>query len=509
FTYNNLWSVGAVQITDAVQTWSPVQVLYDADRLLECAGAANTASCTNPTAATIILTRDPSSGLITGTSTTSNGNAVTDARTISSFGEVTEYQAGTTVSNNLMDLQYAPTIGGTLMSRDALGRLTAKRETFPDGTNYYTYLYDPNGRLTDVYANGATQSTHYDYGVNATRSGYTAPGGSKVVPVYDNQDRMTQYGSKVFTYGPNGERRTTTINNATTSYNYDALGNLLAVALPNGPAITYVVDGLNRRIGKQVGGVLTTGFLYDSQSRIVAQLDGQNHLVNQFVYASDEHVPDYFINVTSGTPNVYRILKDQLGSPRVVYSVTNSSLGIVQRMDFDEFGNVTQDTKPGFQPFGFAGGIYDADTKLVRFGVRDYDPSVGVWLSKDPSGFAGGDPNLYAYSGNDPINRTDPSGLDDTVDFAEQCFQEADSWPPQLKWIPLVAGGVLLAAALFKVQCTATCNVQDIGGGNCPDRVTGWGTGPNQNGACKAAKRDANLWVPSGCYKRHCQCDCN
>ena len=51
---------------------------------------------------------------------------------------------------------------------------------------------------------------------------------------------------------------------------------------------------------------------------------------------------------------------------------------IAQRMDYDEFGNVTTDTNPGFQPFGFAGGIYDRDTGLVRFGARDYDPATGV-----------------------------------------------------------------------------------------------------------------------------------
>ena len=63
-----------------------------------------------------------------------------------------------------------------------------------------------------------------------------------------------------------------------------------------------------------------------------------------------------------------------------------------------------------FQPFGFAGGIYDADTGLVRFGARDYDPEVGRWTSKDPIGFRGA-VNFYMYVGNDPVNRVDPTGL--------------------------------------------------------------------------------------------------
>ncbi|MFZ1827466.1 MAG: RHS repeat-associated core domain-containing protein [Candidatus Competibacteraceae bacterium] len=55
------------------------------------------------------------------------------------------------------------------------------------------------------------------------------------------------------------------------------------------------------------------------------------------------------------------------------------------------------DTNPGFQPFGFAGGLYDQDTGLVRFGARDYDPETGRWTAKDPILFAGGDANLFAY----------------------------------------------------------------------------------------------------------------
>jgi RHS repeat-associated protein len=71
-----------------------------------------------------------------------------------------------------------------------------------------------------------------------------------------------------------------------------------------------------------------------------------------------------------------------LGSPLLI---VNASTGAVaERIDYDEFGNTTQDTSPGLTPFGFAGGLYDKDSRLVRFGGRDYDPSVGRWTSKDP-----------------------------------------------------------------------------------------------------------------------------
>lgn len=70
---------------------------------------------------------------------------------------------------------------------------------------------------------------------------------------------------------------------------------------------------------------------------------------------------------------------------------------------------MVSDSNPGFQPFGFAGGLYDLTTGLLRFGARDYDPSIGRWLNKDPIRFASGS-NFYVYVKNDPINFVDPSG---------------------------------------------------------------------------------------------------
>ena len=91
----------------------------------------------------------------------------------------------------------------------------------------------------------------------------------------------------------------------------------------------------------------------------------------------------------------YRIIADHLGSPRLVINVVNGV--IAQRMDYDAFGNVTADTNPGFQPFGFAGGLYDSDTRLARFGARDYDAETGRWTAKDPIGFKGAQSNLFLY----------------------------------------------------------------------------------------------------------------
>ena len=81
----------------------------------------------------------------------------------------------------------------------------------------------------------------------------------------------------------------------------------------------------------------------------------------------------------------------------------------MQRIDYDVWGNITNDTNPNFQPFGFAGGLYDNQTKLTRFGARDYDAETGRWTAKDPAGFKGGW-NLYGYVLNDSVNLVDIEG---------------------------------------------------------------------------------------------------
>ena len=93
---------------------------------------------------------------------------------------------------------------------------------------------------------------------------------------------------------------------------------------------------------------------------------------------------------------------------RVVYDLATGNEE--QRMDYDVWGNVVNDTNPNFQPFGFAGGLYDQQTKLTRFGARDYDAETGRWTAKDPILFNGGDTNLYGYVANDPVNWIDPEG---------------------------------------------------------------------------------------------------
>jgi RHS repeat-associated protein len=274
-------------------------------------------------------------------------------------------------------------------------------KTIDGVTDTYAYTYDTAGRLIEVQKNGTTVSA-YTYDANSNR--LTGPGLSTPA-TYDAQDRLLTYGTAAYSYTANGELLTKTVGSQQTTYAYDAFGNLRSALLPDGTLIEYVIDGQHRRVGKKVNGTLVQGFLYGDQLRIVAELNGSGAVVSRFVYGSKVNVPDYMVK--NGV--TYRIISDHLGSPRLVINASTNT--IVQRLDYDEFGNIITDTNLGFQPFGFAGGLYDQHTKLTRFGARDYDAETGRWTAKDPIRFAGGDTNLYGYVVSDPVNWGDPWGL--------------------------------------------------------------------------------------------------
>ena len=139
-------------------------------------------------------------------------------------------------------------------------------------------------------------------------------------------------------------------------------------------------------------------------TRLLAVYDAGDQLMMRFEYA-DSRVP---VKMEKGGVDYY-LTYDQVGSLR---AVTDAAGAVVKRIDYDSFGNILNDTAPTFTvPFGFAGGLHDRDTGLVRFGFRDYDPEVGRWTAKDPIGFNGGDWNLYGYVLDDPVNFFDPVGL--------------------------------------------------------------------------------------------------
>ncbi|MBV8620953.1 MAG: RHS repeat-associated core domain-containing protein [Curvibacter sp.] len=137
----------------------------------------------------------------------------------------------------------------------------------------------------------------------------------------------------------------------------------------------------------------------------MARLDAQGQLESIYYYGDHANVPEGLRK----NGQDYRILTDQIGSVRLVVNTKTGEE--MQRIDYDEWGQITLDTNPGFQPFGFAGGLYDPDTGLTRFGARDYDGETGRWTAKDPILFWGGEVGLYSYVSGNPISNVDPNGL--------------------------------------------------------------------------------------------------
>ncbi len=368
-SYDNDFRVTSLSVNGS----NAIPFQYDADSLLIKAGD-------------LTLTRSAQNGLLTGTAL----GSLTDSYSYNGFAEVTAYEAKYGTSS-LLRFEY---------DHDKLGRITQKRQIKGGITHTFDYGYDTAGRLSEVKRDNVVTAS-YGYDSNGNR---THLSGAEIAQ-YDDQDRLVEYQGANYQYTANGELKQKTVNGQATQYDYDVLGNLRKVTFPDGMIIDYLIDGQNRRIGKKVNGTLVQGLLYQDQLKPIAELDSNGSVKSRFVYATGVNVPDYMIKGGA----TYRIIKDHLGSPRLVVDIATNT--VLQEMDYDPFGKVTLDTNPGFQPFGFAGGLYDRDTSLVRFGARDYDAVTGRWTAKDPIRFGGSPLNLYQYSMNLPLKIIDPTGL--------------------------------------------------------------------------------------------------
>ena len=220
-----------------------------------------------------------------------------------------------------------------------------------------------------------------------TKNGNTATlNGTSITASYTLDDQLEVYGQNTYRYDDDGYLVEKVTPQDTTTYTYGTLGELKEVRTAT-KTITYKHNALNQRVAKLVDGKVVEKYLWKDLTTLLAVYDKDNTLVQRFEY-TDRRMP---LTMTMNS-QTYHLHYDQVGTLRVV---TNAHGQNIKEITYDTYGNILSDTNESLSiPFGFAGGLYDPDTKLTRFGYRDYDAYTGKWTAKDPIGFDGGDSNL-------------------------------------------------------------------------------------------------------------------
>jgi RHS repeat-associated protein len=265
-------------------------------------------------------------------------------------------------------------------------------------------LYDATNQLTT----DGSISHAYDNNGNRTDPGYSAGAGNQLLTDgtwnyhYDNEgNRMNKVSiangdAWTYTYD-NDNHLTTAIHKdssgnllETVDYRYDVFGNLLEE--------DTLIPGFATSVSRHA---------YDSNGQLLADHDGSCNLVTRYLNGD---AVDQVLARESASGSVAWYLGDREGSVR---DLVNNSGAVIDQIAYDAFGKKTSESTPSSgDRFGYAGAQYDIGAGAYIFNARYYDPTTGSWTTQDPTGFGGGDPNLYRYVANQPTDMTDPSGLD-------------------------------------------------------------------------------------------------
>jgi RHS repeat-associated protein len=237
-----------------------------------------------------------------------------------------------------------------------------------------------SGRFTDTYT--------YEQGSHAlTNVATTENGDENTNFTYDSTGYTTSIDRAgdltLLDWNASGRLNTATNGENVTTFYDDADGSRLVRKDPNGD-ITAWVAGYELHYDATAGTKVATRY-YTHGGDVVAQRVGLGDIL--FVTGDHHGTGQWIVNGDTLT-------------------------AIVRR--FDPFGNergLTQGTWPDER--GFIGGIDNDTTGLTTIGAREYDPTTGRFVSVDPiADYA--DPqqlNGYAYSNNNPVNLSDPTGL--------------------------------------------------------------------------------------------------
>jgi RHS repeat-associated protein len=287
------------------------------------------------------------------------------------------------------------TLSATL-THDALGRRTQLQRSNGVTT---TYNYDPASRLQGItHAKGSTtleQLTHgFDPADNKTQATQLIQTATALPPAvtaaYNAVNAQIQFNSGTLGYDPNGNLT----NDGTSTYVWDARDRL--VSLSGGTSATFTYDALDRRIAKTINGALTT-YLYDGADMVTES--GTSNAS----YLSTLNIDEPLVRQTSSGNEFFHT--DDLGS---TLALTNDAGAVTTTYTYGPFGATTVNGT-STNPVQFTGRENDGNG-LYYYRARYYSPSHSRFLSEDPLEFDAGDPNLYVYVFNNPMNFVDPTG---------------------------------------------------------------------------------------------------
>jgi RHS repeat-associated protein len=209
-------------------------------------------------------------------------------------------------------------------------------------------------------------------------------------------------GPIAFLYDANGDLTGDGVR--TYSYDQEGDGHVLSAAA-SGLAASYRYDAFGRRYSKTVNGTATV-FVHDDRGDVVAEYDGAGHVERDYAYLP--HDPAPVVSLEAGGNVDFRQV-DRLGSLMALSGGPPGTGTLLANWYAQPDYGVTRFFTAGVA-FGYAGYYFDQETGLYHTRTRYYDPRLGRFLTPDPIRQQGG-LNLYAYANDDPLNRTDPSGL--------------------------------------------------------------------------------------------------
>jgi RHS repeat-associated protein len=304
--------------------------------------------------------------------------------------------------NLVSEINYA---GGTTVNSsfiytyNALGQVTSVTDSANHTT---TYTYDALGQLTQVTLPGGPTIT-YSYNADGVRTAVVT--GNTTTTYSSNTDNeVTQVGSTTYTYDPNGNLQTVSNAGGTTTYAYNDLNQLVSITAADKTVTSFQYSALGFLTGTNAGGT-QTNYLVDptGPGNVAAAYDGNGKLIAHYLFG---------LGLVSQTGPGGTGFYDFNGSGNTV-GITGSNGSYVNQYSYLPFGETTTVSAALPNPFTFAGqvGVLQIGANLFAVRTRDYAAVLGQFLSNDPLGLGGNDPNLRRYVGNDPITLLDVTGL--------------------------------------------------------------------------------------------------